>query len=439
MRNLKTTLLAICLSMLALACTTETNNFVQVDGSNFILNNKPYYYFGANFWHGAYLGADLVKGDKKRLVRELDLLAENKITNLRIMAASEHSSLERSIKPAFQKQNNEINNSLLIGLDFLIAEMAKRDMKAILVLNNYWQWSGGMSQYVCWNSNSEVIDPDLTGDWDGFQHQSALFYSDSISNSQFRKYIETLVNRKNTISGLIYKNDPAIMAWQLANEPRPAPNAVPNNKQAADFINWVQNTAEYIHSIDPNHLVSTGNEGIQGCRKSKEIYFDAHNTPAIDYLTFHIWPKNWGWFDAQNADSTFENALNETHKYFSEHIAIARELNKPTILEEFGLERNNGSFSKESSTSYRDKYLSILFSSVVDSAKAGSPMAGLNFWAWGGEANASHDDYLWRSGDSFMGDPPQEPQGLNSVFSSDTTTLKVFKKYNQELEKLSNL
>ena len=311
-------------------------------------------------------------------------------------------------------------------------------MKAVLVLNNYWQWSGGMSQYINWTTGTDVIDPDLTGDWDGFQHQSSLFYSDSLANKIFKEYISTLVNRENTVTGLKYKNDPTIMAWQLANEPRPAPNAHIDKQQAGAFTNWVHSTADYIKSIDPNHLVSSGNEGIQGCRGSEQIYIDAHSYPSIDYLTFHIWPKNWGWFDAQNPDSTFSTAIENTHSYFNEHIRIARMLNMPTILEEFGMERDSGSFDKQASTKYRDKYLSILFSSVVDSAKAGSPMAGLNFWAWGGEAEASHKDYIWCAGDSYMGDPPQEPQGLNSVFSTDTSTLNMFKMYNEELEVLIN-
>jgi mannan endo-1,4-beta-mannosidase len=65
-------------------------------------------------------------------------------------------------------------------------------------------------------------------------------------------------------------------------------------------------------------------------------------------------------------------------------------------------------------------------------------MAGLNFWAWGGEGRARHGDYIWRPGDSFTGDPPQEAQGLNSVFSTDTSTLRVFLKYNRALDALGH-
>lgn len=428
----------ILLLFLVVSCGNQPKEFITVDNGKFSLQGKPYYYFGANFWHGAYLGANLVEGDKERLLQELDLLAKHSITNLRVMASSENSELVRSVKPSFLDEPGKLNENLFEGLDFLLSEMKKRDMKAVLVLNNYWEWSGGMAQYKSWVSGEKVIDPEQTGDWTGFQNQSASFYADKKCNALYQNYIEKLILRKNTITNTTYRDDPTIMAWQLANEPRPAPEASNNDTLAFEFITWVHETAKFIHSIDPNHLVSSGNEGLGGCRGSKDIYMESHKSEYIDYLTFHIWPKNWGWYDATNAEETFDTAVNNTHNYFAEHIAIARELNKPTVLEEFGMERDGGLFTKSTTTKYRDQYLEILFSSVVDSAKAGSPMAGLNFWAWGGEANASHDDFIWRKGDSFMGDPPQEPQGLNSVFSSDTTTLQLFKKYNKQLSKLND-
>lgn len=412
--------------------------FVKAENGKLVLAGKPYYYFGANFWHGAYLGADIVSGDRERLLEELDILKNYGITNLRVMAASELSDLEMSVKPAFIEKPGLENEHLLTGLDFLLSEMGKRNMKAVLVLNNYWQWSGGMAQYTNWVTGEEVIDPDKTGDWNGFQFQSAAFYSDSAANALFRNYVEVLVNRKNTITQTLYKNDPVIMSWQLANEPRPAPDVNENPEAEKAFCDWIHETAKYIHSLDSNHLVSSGNEGSAGCRDNLDIYFKAHQSEYIDYLTFHIWPKNWGWYDVKKPEATFERTLENTLNYFANHIAVANRLEKPIVLEEFGLERDKGSFSQNATTQYRDKYLKMIFSSMVDSAQAGSSLAGLNFWAWGGKATAVHDDHIWRVGDSFMGDPPQEPQGLNSVFASDISTLRLFKNYNTQLMQLNN-
>lgn len=434
-KNLFGIKISIGIMLILASCNPENSiSFVQVKGKQFYCNSKPYYYLGTNFWHGAYLGANLVPGDQERLVKELDQLVENGITNLRIMASSEASALEMSVKPAFHEKPGVYNETLLKGLDFLLVEMAKRNMKAVLVLNNYWQWSGGMSQYMNWVTGEPIIDPDKTGDWDGFQFQSASFYNNKEANKLFYDYISMLVGRANTISGNIYKEDPTIMSWQLANEPRPAPDANSNPLHQKEFSDWICKTAGYIRSIDPNHLISTGNEGAGGCRGNLDIFSVSHQCDDIDYLTFHIWPKNWGWYQADNPDSTFGPTVENTLTYLREHIRIAKENNIPIVLEEFGMERDSGGFSQNLPTTYRDKYLDILFSHVVDSALAGSPMAGLNFWAWGGLAKASSDDFIWRAGDSFMGDPPQEHQGLNSVFSTDISTLQIFKKYNAKLE-----
>ena len=35
---------------------------------------------------------------------------------------------------------HDYDEALLAGLDFCLAEMARRDMRAILFLSNYWQW-----------------------------------------------------------------------------------------------------------------------------------------------------------------------------------------------------------------------------------------------------------------------------------------------------------
>ena len=73
---------------------------------------------------------------------------------------------------------------------------------------------------------------------------------------------------------------------------------------------------------------------------------------------------------------------------------------------------------------------------ISDSASVGAPIAGTNFWTWGGDGFKQHDDAIWRKGDPFTGDPPQEPQGLNSVFNTDYTTLKLIKEHGAKMKDL---
>jgi mannan endo-1,4-beta-mannosidase len=53
-----------------------------------------------------------------------------------------------------------------------------------------------------------------------------------------------------------------------------------------------------------------------------------------------------------------------------------------------------------------------------------------NFWAWGGEGRA---DAAADTAAKFLGDPPCEPQGLNSVFNTDATTHAVIRAANHKL------
>jgi mannan endo-1,4-beta-mannosidase len=106
----------------------------------------------------------------------------------------------------------------------------------------------------------------------------------------------------------------------------------------------------------------------------------------------------------------------------------------PIVLEEFGIERDGGSFSLDDPTTWRDKFYSYVFSRIEVSSRNGGPFVGSNFWTWGGYGRAAHADAAWREGDaSFTGDPPQEAQGLNSVFDTDATTLEVLRAHAEAL------
>lgn len=415
----------------------DKSEFVKVNGSKFELGGKPYYFAGTNLWYGCYLGSKSETGDRERLIRELDQLKSLGVTNLRVLAASEESEIRNSLRPAIQKAPGVYNDDLLDGLDFLLNEMGKRGMHAVVFLNNFWEWSGGMSQYNAWARNEKVADPSNPGqDWDQFMNLSASFYRTPKALEQFRSHILKIVTRKNNYNGLKYFEDPTIMAWQLANEPRPG-RGPDGFKYAGDYYRWIDETAKYIHSIDENHLVTTGNEGLAGSLESEEVYLNAHKTPNIDYITFHLWVRNWGWYNPEDAANTYDGAVEKATQYIKDHIEFARKLNKPITLEEFGLTRDGGQIWDTVATNYRDRYFQTIFNLIYDNAAKGAPIAGSNFWAWGGEGRARHNDGKWRTGDPFVGDPPQEPQGYNSVFHTDKTTINIIQHHAEQMMKLS--
>jgi mannan endo-1,4-beta-mannosidase len=420
----------VLISSLLSSCkkTFPAREFVKVKGLAFYLGQQEYCPVGVNMWYAAYLGAGSVVGGRERLCRELDILKENGINNIRIMGASEQSDMRMGLSWGMQVAPGKFNEELLTGLDFFLAELGKRKLYAIIFLNNYWQWSGGMSQYMAWQGKA-LIDPDATGNWHGFMERSAEFYSSDTANLYFREYIRMLIERKNTITGTVYKDDPSIMSWQLANEPRPGPDGEAGMKNRELFIRWIDETASFIKSLDANHLVSTGNEGLAGCIQDSAIFVDAHRSSAIDYLTFHLWPKNWGWYNAQQPESTFDTTLVLTRIYLEKHIAMATLLNKPIVLEEFGMERDSGKTGPGSGTKYRDMFYAKVLATIAQSVHRQQPLVGFNLWAWGGIGIPAKEKFNLKSGLDYMGDPLQEPQGLNSVMASDTSTLGIIREF----------
>lgn len=411
-------------------------DFVTVEGTQFRWRGKPYYFAGTNLWYGAYLGSDGASGDRARLIRELDQLREQGVTNIRLLGLSEASELKRAVRPAITTAPGHYDEELLAGLDFFLAEMGKRDMKAVVYLNNFWQWSGGMSQYVAWFNGKPAFDPDVTGDWNGFMDNSASFYASEAAQKAFRDAIRMLITRRNTVTNRLYSEDPTIMSWQLANEPRPGSDAA-GAANAQRFSRWIDETAAYIGSLAPRQLVSTGNEGWMGTAGDKALFIESHRSAHIDYLTFHMWAPNWSWFDPQRPDETYDDAWSKANDYLNWHIDAAQQLGRPIVLEEFGMNRDGGAFSPDAATRYRDRYYRAIFDVLHRRAAAGAPIAGSNFWAWGGAGRTTRSDFMWQPGDAFVGDPPQEAQGLYCVFDTDASTLAIVRDHAAQMQALT--
>jgi len=425
--------IVLCTAVALAACSGlfpwgESVGFIKVKGIHFVQNDRPYYFAGSNFWYGGYLGSPGRTGDRPRLLRELDSLSAIGLTNLRILAGSEHSYLKQTLRPAITRAPGVIDDSLLEGLDFLLSEMAKHHMRAVLYLTNYWEWSGGMAVYNAWADSGGGVDPDFQG-WPAFMNYSGSFCANENANRLFRAYIRLLVQRRNTCNGRLYSEDPTIMSWQLANEPRPGFVGPEGDRNLGAYYRWINETAGFIHSLDSNHLVSTGSEGAVGYGWSGEFALKTHEFRSIDYVTFHLWPKNWEWFDPLRYDQTLPPTEDKALSYVTLHCSIARALDKPLVLEEFGLARDSAKCAPGTPTTARDRYFQRLVGLLEDSARTGGPIAGANVWGWGGLVRGPNPDNVWRPGDPFLIDPPHEPQGYNSIFAADTSTIRILRNH----------
>ncbi|MBQ7258891.1 MAG: cellulase family glycosylhydrolase [Paludibacteraceae bacterium] len=391
--------------------------FVKQQGGRFMLNGKPYSFIGTNIWYGAILGSTGQGGNRERLIAELDTLAALGISNLRILVGSDgERGVLTKVEPTLQIAPGVYNDTILDGLDFLLAEMNKRNMKAVLYLNNSWEWSGGYGFYLEHAGYGKAPRPEEAG-YEAFMRHVAQFADSPEAQSLFFNYVRFIVSRTNRYTHTAYVDDPAIMTWQIGNEPRAF-----GETQKEGFACWLASTSALIRSIDPNHLISIGSEGIWGCEMDSALYHRISADPNIDYLTVHIWPYNWGW-TRDNLQLTIDNSQCQalTYNYLKPHLSISAQLRKPIVIEEFGFPRDNMSTTPATPTTARDEYYRYIFSLVQNQPE----IAGCNFWAWGGMAQPAHDQ--WQVGDDYTGDPAQEPQGLNSVFPSDSSTITLIR------------
>ena len=405
--------------------------FIRRDNMRFLARGSHHHFVGTNMWYAAYLGAQAPYGNRRRLTRELDRLAALGLTNVRILGSSELSPLKNSVTPAFRTRSGDYNETLLRGLDFALAEMADRGMRAVIYLTNFWEWSGGMMTYLYWTNGGRYIDMnDPAHPWPEFPDMVSQFYSSAPAVGLYHDYVRAVVGRTNSVTGTPYVDDPTIMSWQLANEPRPGGSDAVGLRQLPAYLAWIGATARLIKSLDPNHLVSMGSEGTQGCIGRDDCVLQAHAFPEVDYLTAHIWPQNWSWADPKDLAGTWPTVEAKTREYIAAQVAIAQQLGKPLVIEEFGFPRDGGSFDPSAATTFKDRFYGLIYHAVEDSIAKGGPIAGSNFWAWGGEGRAEHADRLFVRGDtSYLGDPPHEPQGWYSVFDSDASTQALIRRH----------
>lgn len=434
------------------SCSTTSNNvvspYITVRDGKFYNGEDEYRFVGTNMWYGAILGSEGRGGNRERLLQELDDMKETGIDNVRVLIGGDgRDGIPSHIAPKLQEKPGVYNDTILVGLDYLMCELEKRNMKAVLYFNNAWEWSGGYGAYLDWvgfkgsvmSSDGSGLKhfeqtpiPSYDGWWEYMQYVGNFITNDK-AKELASQHVRNMVTRTNSITGKPYTESTALMAWEIANEPRCFIN---DSLHRAKFVEWIDEQSTLIKSLDPNHLVTTGSEGKHGCEESLELFNTIHTIPNIDYACIHIWPYNWGWLGeyVQNYDadkttngedpivSNVGKACDSTLAYIDEAHVLMSKAGKPLVLEEFGYPRDGFKFAAGSPTTGRDTYYQYVFDIIKDSGK----IAGCNFWGWGGRANVKHT--IWERWDDYVCDPAQEEQGLNSVFKADSSTINIIKK-----------
>jgi endo-1,4-beta-mannosidase len=177
----------------------------------------------------------------------------------------------------------------------------------------------------------------------------------------FKSYINRVFNRRNTINGKIWKDDPTIFAWEVAKDIQI------NYFSASDFSKWLGEVVAYIKASDPYHLVIYRLSVLEFSdgQRHPEVY----DLPGIDILNVghHT--------DYQPGDNGVSTS--DTNRLMTS-LQVYVPLGKPIILEESGAgsQRQLKNVDKDTLDGWLQAYRDL-----IDTAfSAGA--SGYIFWGW---------------------------------------------------------
>ena len=308
------------------------------------------------------------------------------------------------LEHALLEEPGVYNEAMFRGLDYFLDEARKSNVRVILNLLDNWQEAGGIP-------HMQTLFPSLE------THEHFFFENDGWVG--YASHVKQILNRRNSINGRLYREDPTIFSWELLNEPRCG--GCP--KEILD--GWIEAMGEFVKDIDPNHLLTVGEEGFfdnedeawsagnpsgmgSWAGDQGQSFFDNHNHTSIDYAGIHMWIQNW-------EEATPEFA----ERWLQYHVDLSAKLGKPLIMSEFGAWGHSEKMVRE-----RDVWYQRTYDYILENAKAGGPFQGGLFWQW------------FAIGQKTPREEGGGDGGVFGIFESDAS-FKIAKRFTDEIQAIN--
>ncbi|MBK8723828.1 MAG: cellulase family glycosylhydrolase [Saprospiraceae bacterium] len=279
------------LSFITIGCSsTSFVNFVTMDKDKLMDGDKELRFVSFNTPNLHYIEdyLDFNASSPWRLPDEFEIrdalstIKElgGKVTRTYVLSVRKQDESKKIIRHVLAP--GVFNEEAFVALDKVMQVANEIGVRVIIPLVDNWIWWGGSAEYAAFRNKSKE-----------------QFWTDPQLISDFKKTVEFIINRRNTYTGILYKDDKAILGWETGNELQ-AP------------FNWTTDIAAYIKSLDKNHIVI---EGVHSTVLSEQ----ALNDPNIDVLQTHHYTS---------FDQTIKDIVR--NKKFSKN-------KKPYFVGEFGL------------------------------------------------------------------------------------------------------
>ncbi|MFI5910959.1 cellulose binding domain-containing protein [Dactylosporangium sp. NPDC051541] len=346
--------------------SAATAGFVSRCGIHFCLGGHTYYFAGANVYDtftygGSYGDTETQWMDKARIDNHMAEMAADGVTVLRTWMF-DHEQWH-----GFEPSKGVYSEQQFAEFDYILYSAAQHNIRVIPVFENYWEAYGGIDTRLSW----EGLGTGQANRW--------RFFNESACPgcfTQYKNYVSYALNRTNHYTGVKYKDDPAVFAWELMNEPRYEGQGTSESVNGTTLRKWVDTMASYIKGIDGNHMVDAGLEG-HGTKygfggDEGNPFVAIQQSPYIDFTSAHPYP-NESW-----ANLTLAQTITLINAWVADSHNV---VGKPFFLGEFN------TMGVDRSTWWTSIYNDLQTQDVAGSA----------FW-WFPDAQAGGDNYSVKHG-----------------------------------------
>ena len=253
------------LSVLVLGCSAEPiqesngfEHFIRAEGDRLLRGDQEYRFISYNIPNILMLEDefDFDNPNVWRLPNAYEL--EDAVKSVALSGGQVIRSYVLTVRrpedgpevPRHVEGPGQFGEEAFLTLDTLLAVAEQHGVRLIIPFVDNWPWMGGRADYARWHGKDKDD-----------------FWTDEAIIADFKKTIHYTINRVNTVTGKLYKDEKAILAWETGNELQSTPG-------------WVKEIAAYIKSLDSNHLVIDGYH-------SSMLRQESIDDPNIDLLTTH--------------------------------------------------------------------------------------------------------------------------------------------------------
>ena len=247
------------LSLIFYSCSSSRfTNFITTDKNKLMDGDKEFRFVSFNIPNLHYIEdyLDFNASNPWRLPDEYEIKDAlesikqlgGKVTRMYVLSVRKPGESPKIIRHVLAPE--VFNEQAFRTLDKVMQIANEIGVRVIIPLIDNWWWWGGPAEYAAFRGK-----------------QKEVFWTDPQLISDFKKTVNFIINRKNTYTGVLYKDDKGLLGWETGNE-------------LECPYSWTSDIAKYIKSVDKNHLVIEGTH-------NPLLTENAIDDTSIDILSTH--------------------------------------------------------------------------------------------------------------------------------------------------------